>query len=285
MAFDPELHAILSEGDNADTWQPFMDKPKIPTYEGIKSIRKYFPQFSGIPYQPNQHVFPAHFYHPDGRTMLIRDKYTSEDPPRLEKSAKEQAKALGIEYRQSTFEEKAQGFPEFRWVFGADCKWRTIPFEAHTKFDPVNVQHSKTVVYPQHQSGGGGVSAEQIAAIVSAVASQFEERAARNGKASLATDPEFAEYQQFKQWLASKEVQETVPQAKEVADILDKEVSELNSLIAPVATNEVVIGGTEAAEADVKQALIDEARKRGIKVDGRWSMQRLQTEIEKVVNG
>jgi len=55
---------IANEGVAADEgYQPFVDRPHIPDYAFVNKtnhpLRKYFPEYSGIPYKPHLHPFPA----------------------------------------------------------------------------------------------------------------------------------------------------------------------------------------------------------------------------------
>jgi len=123
---DPE---IRNEGISGAEWHPAVEKARIPTYEGIKSLRRYFPQYSGIPYQHK--VFPCWLYNQrTGEARLIDDAFKHQgpdEPPKLVKRGAEIAKELGCEWRKSTEEERGMGAGPERWAWAKDSDWRPWP--------------------------------------------------------------------------------------------------------------------------------------------------------------
>lgn len=232
---DPE---IAGEGIPAETsWSPAVEKPRIPTYEGIKSIAKYFPQFTGRPYQ--HQAYPCWLYHSVHGAREVRDILTGEDPPRIVKRASEIAKELGCVFRPSSMEEKAQGWPSHRWEYTGE--WRATPFSV--KFDPSKPDTGKHVV-SSRESSSQNVSADLIAATVAAVL------AGQQHAPNSESDPAWLEFQAFKAWK--------------------------NSVDEDAAADNALNASTE------RHTLEEEARAKGVKVDGRWSAARLKEEIEKV---
>jgi hypothetical protein len=235
---DPE---IANEGVSAETsWAPSVAEAQIPSYKGIKSILKYFPQFSGRPYQ--HQTYPCWFYHPTEEPRLVQNIMTGEDPPRVIKRASELAKELGCVYRESTMEEKAQGFPANRWVYSSE--WRATPY--HTKFNPLKPDTGKHVVSGKEPSMS---QSDLIATTVAAIL-------AKMGNGTPETVPEHAsdkiEFEAFKAWK--------------------------KSLAAP---EEEASNALSPSEEDVRSAFEAEAISRNIKIDRRWSLDRLKAEIEK----
>ncbi len=229
---------IANEGVYAVAeWAPAVEEARIPTYKGIKSIARYFPQFTGRPYQ--HQTFPCWLYHPTLPAKEVRDIYTGEDPPRLIKKASELAAELGCVYRQTTLEERAQGFPNHRWVYSGE--WRAQPYDV--KFDPKNPGTGKNVIYGTEHKTDGQNSAMIAVAVAEALAKFGGGKAAAPG-----VDPDYEEFQAFKAWKAA-------------------------AMAGPNAL------GPE--ETDRRETLEISAKALGIKVDGRWSNERLKAEIDK----
>lgn len=244
---DPE---IANEGVSAlSNWSPPLPEARIPDYKGIKGIAKYFPQYSGRPY--NHKVFPCWLYHPKLPARLIEDQFVDGDPPRLVKKAGEIAAELGCAYRATTFEERAQGFPLNRWVFTGE--WRNSPFTS--KFDPKNPGPGKLYVKEKDRESG---RADDIAAIVAAVLG-----ALKTGGPAILAEPtmpaDVAEFEAFKAWKAAQAAQH-----------------------APIVEDAASLAATERADDAMEQLKIA-AAERGIKIDGRWSVARIREELEKTL--
>ena len=174
---DPE---IANEGESVDAWQPFVAKPVIPTYDGIKSIRHYFPQYSGIPYRHK--AFPCFLYHKTKPAVL---------------ASEEKARQLGVTWRKSTQDERARGFPESVWDYAGE--WRAMPFDV--KFNPADPGTGKLYVDNQKPAP----TADLIAAIVAAVSAQFALKpVAANAAAPASGDADHAEFLKFKAWQAAQ---------------------------------------------------------------------------------
>lgn len=201
---DPE---IANEGQAASLEMPDMDyqtpmeRPHIPDYSWLKptdKLAKYFPHISGIPYRHKP--FPAWFFHKSKPPILIQDVFSrNEDPPRLLRTAADQAKKLGIEWRKSTREEIAQGYKEERWVCTGE--WSSVPFE--TKPDihgagktlppPTQANSIAAAVTAAMKAGGGAASktTEMIGAVVAAVmaAMKAEQNAKQEAEPEKAAEP------------------------------------------------------------------------------------------------
>lgn len=222
MSQDMSLADILAEGEDADTHQPFVDKPHIPDYEALckasPKLRRLFPQYSGIPYVHKP--WPAWLYHPTHSPVQVRDE--------------KQAGALGVVWRKCNFEERAQGWPEFRWEYTGE--WRSTPYAVG--FDPANPGYGKIVVRGNPAAPSPN---DMIAAVVSAVMTQVQatqaQQAAAGAPAAPALDPEWAEFQAFKAWKAQ---QAEVAAAADTAAMQPKPE-------APVATNALAGDGGKAS--------------------------------------
>lgn len=241
---DPE---IANEGIAADAeWQPEMTPPNIPSYAGIKSIKKYFPQFTGRPYQHKP--FPAWLYHPTQKPKLVQTA--------------EQANALGVQWRATTNEERAEFGVTHRW--SSTGEWRARPY--NTDFDPKNPGVGKNLVYGTMTPADA--QSQMITSVVAAVMAQMAKVAPTTAPAA---DPEYVEFQAFKAWKALQSV-DADPVAPELTEAPVEEIADEPEAEASNA----LLGSSE------KEILIKIANDRGLKVDGRWSAERLRAELEKI---
>lgn len=255
---DPE---IANEGEVATMpgdsgFQTPMEKPHIPDYSWLKptdKLAKYFPHISGVPYR--HRPWPAWLYHQTEPARLIQDSYTREDPPRLVKTATDQAKELGVVFRKSTPVEISQGFPPFRWEFTGE--WRSTPFgggpdpKAYGKTLPPPSQNeviASAVAAAMRMAGTASPSGnvEMIGAVVAAVMAAMK---AQNGTAADAASATQGSMANTTSALTG------TPQQQPLALSPDEE----------------------------KQVLVDAAKEKNIKVDGRWSVERIKEELEKFV--
>lgn len=238
---------IANEGESADAWQPFVTKPNIPTYEGIKSIRKYFPQFSGVPYK--HQAFPLHLYH-------------QTKPPVLARHADEARQKFGVEWREATHEERSKGFPAYTWDYSAQTPgsalegWRTVPY--HTKFDPMNPDTGKEVRLSPDKAPS---QSEMIAAVVAAVVAQMgggKGNALAVPVAAAVVSADYAEFLAFKAWKTAH---------GKPADGEAPAVSTSATLLSPV---------------EEKNLLIEAANTKGVKVNKGWSIDQIKRELDKI---
>lgn len=181
--------AIAGEGQRVDefgnTEGEFLPAAQaiIPQYEGLKKSKKYARYFLpyGTPQRPFQ-PFPAWLYHPKQAAVLAR-------------SAKEAKDKYGIEYRATTAEERARGFPQHIWDYH-DTEWRAVAYASAAE---TNDAHKNVV----KAAAGTPSQSEIIGAVVAAVMAQIEARGAPKTSAlagSIEDDPDYAEFLRFKQF-------------------------------------------------------------------------------------
>jgi hypothetical protein len=243
---DPEL---AGEGIHAEQqWTSAVDEARIPDYKGIKSIAKYFPQFTGRPYQ--HQTFPCFLYHPTKDKVLVGDVKDGEGLV-VAKAATIAKEKYGCEYRKSTYDEVAQGFPPYRWSYTGD--WRAQPFEKDKKFNPAKPETGKHVVTGKEPAMA---PADLVAATVAAVLAALNEQKVDPAISSGAIPVDEAELAAFKAWKNSM-----VPQAASDAPA--------NALSMPAEDRE---------EWDL---WAEEAKAKGVKVDRRWSLDTLKAAVEK----
>jgi len=186
-------------------------------------------------------VWPAWLYHP-----------TQE--PRLVKNAHEAAE-LGICYREASFDEKGRYGRDHVWDWKDDCEWRPQPF-GKAVFDPKNPGHGKTYVpsAPNPIVAQNQLLEALIPTVTAAVVTALKGGAGPAAPAHI--DP--AQWEEFLAFQAFKKTTQAV-------DALDEKSPALN------------FGHGEDDRAMWEEA----AKRKGIKVDGRWSLERLRAEVEK----
>lgn len=194
---DPE---IANEGLRADDqWTPdgefqsFMDPPVIPDYafvkqKGAEKLRKYFPQYSGIPYK-HQH-FPMWVYHATKEPRLLRTM--------------DHAKEHGLTYND-----------RFKAFIDDESEWKLTPVFAEGQGPKLNpAQPGAGKVFVRNPANQG----DNIAAIVSAVMAQFQQMSITPAPAPatpFTADPEYQDYLKFKAFQASQGAPKTVPVVNE----------------------------------------------------------------------
>lgn len=243
---DPE---IANEGMHADAfgeWAPAVEEARVPTYDWLKGTKwaKYFPKLSGRPYQ--HQTFPCFLYHPTFDPVRV-DDVKDADGMVVKKAAVIAKEKFGCEYRPSTRDEITQGFPPNRWVYTGE--WRAAPFDKDIGFKPHKPDTGKHLV-ASRDSHDPAPSADMIGGIVAAVLAKMNPQG--GSVASPESDPDYLEFQAFKAWKAAAQ--------------------------EPLASS----GNALAIEAaDERELWEEEAKAKGIKVDGRWSLERLKAEVEK----
>lgn len=237
---------IMSDGEQVN-WTPPPAKPVMPDWSQIKSIARYFNRSGYAPW-------PAWLFHPT-------------EAPRLVKNADEGA-ALGVCYRKATPDEIARYGHTSVWDWEEGSKWRARPYEGTVKFDPAKPEHGKTVIYgtpnPVHAQN------DLVRMIVPEVAEAVARALKGTGpNAPAHIDP--AEWEEFKQFLAFKKSQEAVGALAAASD--DEPDAE--------AGNALSLTPTGVSEDQERSLWIEEAQELDIKIDKRWGVDRLKSEVEK----
>jgi hypothetical protein len=224
----------------------------MPDWSQIKSIARYFGR-------TGHQVYPAWLYHPT-------------EEPRLVKNA-EEAGELGVCYREATVDERGRYGLKAVWDWQDDTKWRPQPYANTLKFDPTRPGQGKTFM-PAAQNPAVAQNA-MIEALIPAVAAAVAQslKGAGGPTAPANVDPaQWDEFLQFKAWQKTKEV---------VATAVEEEIAAENADHQD-AGDDVAINALNALTPEQDRALWEqEAESRGIKVDRRWSLDRLKLEVNK----
>lgn len=215
-------------------------------------VKPVVPDFSGI--KSLQKYFnrtgfspwPAWLYHPA-------------EPKRLVKNAIEGAE-LGVCYREATHDERSRYGKTAVWDWKEDSKWRPEPWAGRERFDPDNPGHGKTVI--MGQANPVHAQNELVRALIPEVAAAVAK--AMQGSASMSApatvDP--AEWEAFQQFLAFKK-------SSEVLGAHEAKARESNAMSAGLSPEQE------------RELWLQEAEDKGVKVDGRWSLERIKSEVEK----
>lgn len=187
-------------------------------------------------------VWPAWLYHPTESNRLVKDAH--------------EAAALGVCYRQATQDERGKYGLSAVWDWKDDSQWRPLPWTT-PKFDPANPGQGKTYIpaqiSPQRQQ------TELVATVVAAV-TQMLKSSGPSAPASI--DPkQWDEFVKFQAWQKANEVVAAAPVGQQEAE------PQINAL--------------NAEEPDEKAHWTAEAERKGIKLDGRWSLERIKAEVLK----
>jgi hypothetical protein len=244
----------MNEGDADVAYSPPPEKLSMPDWSAIKSIRKYFGRRD---YQ----VFPAWFYHPT-------------EEPRLMKTSDHARREIGAFYRPATIDEKGRTGLSHVWDWEEGSLWRAHPYGVQ-KFDPSRPAQGKLYV----ASAPNPVIAQN--AMIEALIPQVAAAVAQALKATGPSAPAHIDAAQWDAFLQFQAFQKT-------AEAVDKVKTE-NALAVGPSSGEEMAEEIEPEAAvnnlspdEQRQLWAAEAERKGIKVDGRWSLDRLIQEIEKV---
>ncbi len=240
--------AVYSDGTEI-TFNPPPPRPVMPDWSTIKQIRHYFNRS----YKNN--FFPAWLYnHQNGESRIV-------------KNANEAAE-LGVCYRARTASERERFGEGSVWDWEEESPWRPTPKAGPRTYDPRKPEQGKEYVasqIPQATANRDMLAAalpEITAAVVAAMRSE-----------APAKDPkQWEEFIAFQAWKKTKEAIDVVTEPEPTAGEIDVAAEHQNALDATMVLEGV---------PDEKSAWIAEAKNRGIKVDGRWTLDRIKLEVEK----
>lgn len=245
-SIDEGQKVLLSNGDEVN-WSPPPPVAVVPDWSQIKSIRHYFNRTS-------RQTYPAWLYHPTEGGRIVKD-------------AKE-AKELGVTYRQSTYEEKGRYGIDFVWDWEEGSLWRPTPYEGKRSdgrraYDPSRAEQGKVYV----ATAPNPIVAQNalIEALIPQVAKAVAQALQSNGPSAPASvDPD-----QWKQFLEFQAWQKSAEAVKVVAEAAAEDETRGGSALANALTPE-----------QDRALWEEEAARKGIKADGRWSLERLRKEVE-----
>lgn len=239
---------LLSDGTVSQYIAP-PEKPVIPDYSQIKSLKHLF----GVkPYK----VFPAWIYHPtDSPVLVLNDEH---------------AARYGLGYRDASDLERGKYRVEKLWDWTDNTQWRPEPWPGTLGFDKKRPGTGK--IWQQEEVDPVVAQNALLNAIVPAVTAAVL-AGMQNGSAPSApakVDP--GQWEKFLAFQAFQKSQEAIDDIK--ATISKPEAKPVDAVDDDAPSNMLSL-------ADERRLWEAEAERKGIKVDGRWSLERLRAEVEK----
>src|SRR6185312_9289374 len=220
----------------------FAPPPVKSAVPDISNVKSVQRYFHRVGFTP----FPCWLYHPSKGPVQVYNQ--------------DEALEYGVVYRETTAEERARYGRAQMYDWREDTEWRPNPFPKDVKFDPHKQHAGKNVVWPEKT--GAAMQDALIEKLIPQVAASVAAALKISAPASPAgmDAKEWSEFQEFMAWKnAGEATREAV-----------RDVTEAN---APPAQDK--------AEADERAMWVEEAQRLGVKVDGRWSPERLKAEIDK----
>jgi hypothetical protein len=250
---DPEVagegqKVLLSDGETVN-WSPPPAKTVTPDWSTIKSIRHYFNRTGHA-------VWPAWLYHPTEAARIV-------------KNAKEAAE-LGVCYREASIDERGRYGLTHVWDWTEESQWRPKP-HAPLKFDPANPGQGKMYVATPPNPGiaQNELLRDLVPLVTAAVVGALKGTGGASAPATV--DPaEWEKFLAFQAWQKSQEVVEAVATAAE------------GDAGAGGPQGDLPQGSAlNASPEDERAAWEREAEAKGVKIDRRWSLDRLKAEVQK----
>jgi hypothetical protein len=187
------------------------------------------------------HVWPAMLYHKDTTETVIA-------------KSTEEASKLGIRYRKTDEDERAKYGKDWVWDWQGDSEWRPYPNKLHGKFNPNKPETGKIYVAPTQPQG------QSVDATVAAVMAALKSVAP-----AAPTSVKSQDWEEFQQFLAFKKAQEK-------SDILAP---------ADVASDGGELTSNMLSSNQNRDVWIETAEEKGVKIDKRWSVEKIKQAIEK----
>ncbi len=252
-ALSPELAAEWDDINKVignESFAPPPPEPVMPKWDQIKSIRHYFNR------PKKYYTWPAMLYnHKTNETTIVG-------------SAKEAA-ALGVSERVRTADEEARFGKGNVWEWDSEGAWRPFPKVAPRTYDPRKPEQGKEYVAAQipQATANRDMLESALPAVTAAVVAAL--------KQSGSVNPNNIDPKQWDKFLAFQAWEKT----QEAIDVVTAPEPEINVAAEHAKAMEatMVLEGVP----EEREAWLTEAKNRGIKVDGRWSLERIRSEVEK----
>lgn len=187
--------------------------------------------------------WPAWLYHPTEAARLVKDA--------------QEAMELGVCYRKTTDDERARYGIKDTWDWQEGSQWRSQPYSV-AKFDPKNPGAGKT--YVASAPNPTIAQHELVRELVPLVAAAVTQAMQAGGKVAAPGTADAKEWQEFLEFQAWKKSQAAVEGVSE-------------------STGGNLLGAGAGIAAD-REALEQRAAQLGVKVDGRWTIDRVRREVE-----
>lgn len=241
----------LSEGRPV-SYNPPASKPVVPDWSAFKSIRHLF-------FKTGYEVYPAWLYHPTEKPKLVENQA--------------EAAALGVCFRKANFDEKARYGLDEVWDWEPGCVWRPQPYaKAGRTVDANTAEHGKQFVpsEPNRMVAQNALIEALIPTVTAAVVMALK---STGPAAPSHVDPK--QWEEFLAFQAFRKTQETVTATVEaISAEADADLDLQGGALS---------GVSNTLSPDQERFLYEEEAKRlNIKIDGRWSLERLKSEVDKI---
>lgn len=217
--------------------------PTKPIIPDISEVKSVAHYFVKRPFQ----AYPAWLYHENGEQRLVGNEY--------------EAAELGVRWREATIDERGRYGISHAWDYAEGTPWRALPWSGKAVFDPRNPGPGKEIVHAKPDPMA--TQAKLTEALISAVAANNPKPAAVDQK----TWDEFMEFQAFKR----------LQDAKRHVDASSVQ----SETPAPAALEPLGSIASVLSETAEMEACAAEAKRLGLKLDGRWSLERVKQELAK----
>jgi hypothetical protein len=248
---------LMSDGEVVSFNLP-PPKPVMPDWSEIKSIRHYFNR-TGF------RVYPAWLYHPTEQPRVVKDEH--------------EAAELGVCYREATVEEKGRYGLDRVWDWKDDSVWRPQPYAGTTKFNPNKAEQGKVyVITPQSQNSSNREMLESALPAVTAAVVAALKQGGSVGPENV-DKAQWDKFLAFQAWEKTQQAIDAIVPASGALEEVEEKGVELSGEIAPEVEEPLTETGLPPEQE--RKLWEEEAVRKGLKVDKRWSLDRLRNEVEK----
>jgi hypothetical protein len=185
--------------------------------------------------------FPCWIYHPTKDPIMVYNQ--------------EESSEHGVIYRETSADERARYGRAHMYDWREDTEWRPSPFPKDIKFDPNKQYAGKNIVWPT--TTGAAMQDALIEKLIPQVAASVA-AALKLANPQAPANVEPKDWSAFQEFLAWQKAGEATREA--VRDVVEDNA---------------------AAPSDERAAWVAEAERLEIKIDKRWSTERLKSEVEK----
>jgi hypothetical protein len=164
-----------------------------------------------------------------------------------------EASEYGVIYRKTSADERARYGREHMYDWRDDTEWRPTPFPKDVKFNPSKQYAGKNVIWPEKT--GASMQDALIEKLIPQVAASVA-AALKLSNPSAPASVDEKDWSAFQEFMAWKKAGEATREA--VQDVVED----------------------NALATDERTLWLTEAETRGVKVDKRWSTERIKSEVE-----
>ena len=242
---NPELLQEWSQENSVDTnFNAPPLKPVVPDWSQNKKLAKYFNR------PPSKAMYPTWLYnHKTGESKIFETA--------------EAAAEVGVSVRHRT-EEEAQMYGGAGIVWNQGSEWKTAPAKGERVYDPRKPEYGKE--YQPAAVSAATSNRQMLTAVLPELTAAVVSAMRQEGIPKSVSDADIEEFLAFKTWKKTLEAAEKISAPWDVKEEHEKAMETTMALEGVV---------------DEKAAWIRQAEESNIKVDKRWSLERIKSEVEK----